>query len=85
MPPSAKYYHQEANRQPTRLFGEAGGGLWEGSRQGVLPTTPAAGDLVPPGEPRPPHPSAGDPPTLAGVWITSKQSAMELPSGYMLH
>ena len=29
------------------LFGEANGGLWEGSRQGVLPRTSAASVLVP--------------------------------------
>ena len=28
------------------LFGGANGGLWEGSRQGVLPRTPAASVLV---------------------------------------
>ena len=47
------------------LFGGDNGGLWEGSRQGLLPRISAASVLVPTVSHS--HPaSAGDPPTLAG-------------------
>ena len=48
------------------LFGGANGGLWEGSRQGVLPRTFAASVLVLTVRHQPPPASAGDPPTIAG-------------------
>ena len=48
------------------LFGGANGGLWECSRQGVLPRTSAASVLVLTVRQSHPPTSAGDPPTLAG-------------------
>ena len=53
--------------EPPWLFGGANGGLWEVSRQGVLPRSSAASVLVPMVSHNHPPTSAGHPPTLAGT------------------
>ena len=67
-PPCWLFGLRRPNTGAYPLFGGANGGLWDGSRQGVLPRTSAASDLVlTVRHSHPPHPaSAGDPPTLAG-------------------
>ena len=53
-----------------KLFGGANGGLWEGSRQGVLPRTSAASVLVPAvSHSRPPPPSFGRRPSNTSRYV----------------